>query len=78
MRSSTEIQEDLTAALLARRTALQAQSYGMNDGQGSQNVSRANLSDINKTIRELQSELEEAEFCESGDTGLTSGIFRRY
>lgn len=78
MRSSTEIQTDLTAAISARTTALGAQSYSMNDGQGSQSVSRAALAELNKTIRELQAELEEAENYESGYSGLCSGIFRRY
>ncbi len=78
MRTSADIQTDLDAAYTARRTALSAQSYSLDTGQGKQTVNRANLSDINKTIRELETELENATCAESGDYGLTSGNFRRY
>jgi hypothetical protein len=78
MRSSSDIQADLDAALEARRTALQAQSYSLDTGQGKQLVTRADLGTINKTIRELQAELKDALASESGDTGITSGSFQRY
>lgn len=78
MRSSSDIQADLDAALTARRTALQAQSYSLDTGQGKQMVQRANLTEINKTIRDLTSELEQAQASESGDNGVTAGSFQRY
>lgn len=78
MRPSTEVKADLDAALAARRTALQAQSYSLDTGQGKQLVTRANLSEINKTINELQIEYDQAQSEESGDTGVTAGSFVRY
>jgi len=78
MRSSTEIQADLDAAYTARRTALSAQSYSLDTGQGKQQVQRANLSEINKTIRELETELEDAVSSESGNSGILAPTFRRY
>lgn len=78
MRSSEEIQADLTAAYSARRLALQAQEYGIDSGQGRQNVKRANLSDINKTIRDLEAELSAANDASDGGTGIFSGDFSRY
>jgi hypothetical protein len=78
MRNSAEIKVDLDAALTARRTALQAQSYSLDTGQGKQQVQRADLGAINKTIRELQTEYDEAVASESGDTGITAGSFQRY
>jgi len=59
-RSVTDIQADLTAAYADRRTAMSAQSYTLDDGQGKQTVQRANLTEINKTIRILEAELDEA------------------
>jgi hypothetical protein len=59
-RSATDIQADLDAAYTARRTAMQAQSYSLDTGQGKQLVTRADLSSINDTIRQLESELEDA------------------
>jgi hypothetical protein len=78
MRTVTDIQADLDAAIAARRTALSAQEYSLDTGQGRQSVKRANLSDINKTIRELELELESAIFTESGSNGILAGNFRRY
>lgn len=78
MRSSSEIQTDLDAAYEARRAALSAQSYSLDTGQGKQTVSRANLSDINKMIRDLELELESSICEESGTGGLVSGNFRRH
>ena len=77
-RSSTDIRADLDAALAARRTAMQAQSYSLDTGQGKQQVQRADLGTINKTIRDLQAELEDSEAVESGATGIISGSFERY
>lgn len=77
-RPSSEIQEDLTAAYASRRTALQAQEYGIDSGQGRQNVKRANLQEINKTIRDLESELSTALDSESGGSGIIAANFQRY
>lgn len=78
MRATSEIQADLTAAYASRRTALQAQEYGIDSGQGRQNVKRANLQEINKTIRDLESELTASTDSESGGTGIFSGDFSRF
>lgn len=78
MRSSIDIKADLDAALTARRTALQAQSYSLDTGQGKQTVQRADLTSINKTIRDLQTELDQAQAVEAGDSGVTAGSFQRY
>jgi hypothetical protein len=78
MRTTTEIQQDLKSAYQARLTALSAQSYSLDTGQGKQMVQRANLSEINKTIRLLEAELESATASESGDNGVTAGNFVRY
>ena len=78
MRSAADIQADLDVAYAARRTAMSAQSYSIDSGQGKQTVERASLSDIQKMIRDLQAELEQAQAYESGDTGITSGSFVRY
>jgi hypothetical protein len=78
MRTSTEIRADLDAALAARRTALSAQSYSLDTGQGKQQVQRADLGTINKTIRELEAELESAVGSESGESGILAGNFRRF
>jgi hypothetical protein len=78
MRTSADIQADLDAAIASRRTTLQAKSYSLDTGQGKQSVERADLGEINKTIRELQAELRQALADESGDTGVTSGSFSRF
>jgi hypothetical protein len=77
-RSVTDIQADLDAAYAARRTALSAQSYSLDTGQGKQQVQRANLSDINKTIRELEAERDSAVADASGESGILAGNFQRY
>jgi len=78
VRTSAAIQTDLDAAVEARRVAMTAQSYSTNTGQGSQGVTRANLKDLNDTIKYLTQELEEALDAESGNYGIYSGNFRRY
>ena len=78
MRSSTAIQADLDEAYAARRTALSAQSYALDTGQGKQQVQRADLTAINKTIRALEIELEAAAAEEAGESGILAGNFRRY
>lgn len=59
-RSVADIQSDLDAAYASRRTAMQAQSYSLDTGQGKQLVNRADLSSIQDTIRQLEGELEDA------------------
>lgn len=60
MRSVADIQADLTAAYAARRSALQAEQYAVDTGQGRQSVQR-NLEQINKTIIALEVELRDAD-----------------
>ena len=60
MRDPSLIQADLDAAYVARRSALDAASYSLDTGQGRQQVQRAELTQINATIRELESELQGA------------------
>jgi hypothetical protein len=78
MRTSDEIREELALAISARKTALQAQSYSLDTGQGKQTVERADLDKISKTIKILQDELEEALDSENGVSGLSFGTFERY
>lgn len=59
-RAVDEIQADLTAAYAARRAALQAQSYSVDSGQGRSSVNRAELEKIQKVVKALEFELEEA------------------
>ena len=77
-RTSAQVQADLTAAYAARLAAMSGQSYSVNTGQGSQSVTRANLTELNKTINLLEAELEEVLAREGGDSGLVSLGFRRY
>lgn len=76
-RTTTEIETDLAAARAARIKTLTAQSYNLDTGQSRQMVMRANLTEINKTIRQLEVELERAEARERGDSGITTLRFRR-
>jgi len=78
MRTVSEIQEDLDAAIAARRTALSAQSYSLDTGQGKQMVQRANLKDISELIRQLENELEAAQYSASGQSGILAGNFVRH
>jgi hypothetical protein len=59
-RSYADVQAELTAAYSARRAALLGQSYSLDTGQGRQTVTRANLTEINRTIQGLEAELDEA------------------
>lgn len=74
MRTAADIQIDLDAAYSARRTAMQAQSYSLDTGQGKQQVQRADLGAINETIRQLESEYEDA----MGYGGNYHGTMERY
>ena len=72
-RTAAEIQTDLDAAYAARRAALLGQSYALDTGQGRQTVTRANLTEINRTIQALETELSEVV------DGANPGIeFERY
>lgn len=77
LRSTTDIQTDLDAALIARMKAITGQSYSLDTGQTRQTVTRANLTEINKTIRQLESELSRSEAADRGDSGLVNLTFRR-
>jgi hypothetical protein len=59
-RTSAQIQTELTLAYAARTAALLGQEYTLDTGQGRQSVTRANLTEINRTIQELEAELAEA------------------
>ena len=60
MRDPAEIQNDLDAARVALRSAMTAQSYSLDTGQGKQSVTRANIPDLQSLIRDLENELEDA------------------
>lgn len=71
-RSVTEIDADLTAAYLARRNAMLAQSSMLDTGQGRQQVTRADLLSINRTIKDLEAEKGEAMAIGDGIDGAVS------
>lgn len=77
-RTSTEIKTELDAARTARTTALSAQTYSLDTGQGKQSVTRADLTQINKTITILRQEYDEAVADESGESGIIAATFARY
>jgi hypothetical protein len=58
-RTSAEIQADLTLLYAARTAAATGQSYTLDTGQGRQSVTRANLTEINRAIQQLEADLEE-------------------
>ena len=74
MADCANIQADLDAAYAARRTALQHKSYRMDSGQGSQQVERQSLADIQNMIRNLESDLEGQ--CSDG-SGMVYSELRR-
>lgn len=49
----------------------------LNTGQSTSSVTRANLTELNKTIDALKQELEDAEQKARGDSGVVSLTFRR-
>lgn len=72
-RTAAEIQTDLDAAYASRRSALLSQSLSLDTGQGRQQVTRANLTEINRTIQALETEMSEVV------DGANPGIeFERY
>lgn len=75
-RSVTEIQADLTAHYAARSRAL-TPGYSLDTGQGRQSVTPINLSEINKSIRFLESELAAAQADADGVGGLDRVDFQR-
>lgn len=77
LRTSTEIQADLVLARAARLKALNSQSYSLDTGQTRSTVTRANLTEINRAIHDLESEFEEALARERGDTGVIHLQLRR-
>jgi hypothetical protein len=58
-RSYADVQADLTIFYAARRTVALGASYSLDTGQGRQTVTRANLTEINRTIQGLEAELDE-------------------
>jgi len=78
LRSSAEIKAEYLEWIEARKVVAKGQAYTLNTGQGSQTVTRANLSEINKTIGILKQEYEEAIAAESGESGIIAPTFRRY
>jgi hypothetical protein len=56
---------------------MKAQTMSLNTGQSTSSVTRANLTELNKTIDALKQELEEAEQVARGDSGVVSLTFRR-
>lgn len=69
-RSVTDIQADLDAAYLARRTAFQAQSYSLDTGQGRHSVTRVDLKALSQEIKNLEAELAGATDAANGYTGF--------
>jgi hypothetical protein len=74
MRDPALIQSDLDAARVALRSAMTAQSYSLDSGQGKQSVTRASIGDLQGVIRDLENELEDA----SGSGGNFSATMERY
>lgn len=75
-RSVTDIQIDLDAAYAARREAMKP-GYSLDTGQGRQSVTPANLAEINRTIKFLESELASASDESNGFTGFDTVGFQR-
>lgn len=76
-RTVAAVTADLTAAYAARLAAMKAQQMSLNTGQSTSSVTRANLTELNKTIDALKQELEDAEQKARGDSGVVSLTFRR-
>ena len=73
-RDGSEIQADLDAARIALRSAMTAQSYSLDTGQGKQQVQRASISDLRDLINDLENELESS----SGNGGNFNSTMERY
>ncbi len=78
LRAAAEIKIEYLEWIEARKTVAKGQSYRLDTGQGSQTVTRADLTQINKTIEILKQEYEEATAEESGDSGIVAATLRRY
>lgn len=76
-RTAAEVKIELDQARAARVTAMSAQNYSLDSGQGRQQVTRASLKDLNETIRTLESEYAIAADNEAGGSGLLTMRFRR-
>jgi hypothetical protein len=74
MRDQSDIQSDLDAARAALRSAMTAQSYSLDSGQGKQSVTRANVGDLQAVIRDLENELEDS----TGAGGNFTATLERY
>lgn len=77
LRTSTAIQADLVIAREARLKALRAQSTSLDTGQSRSSVTRANLTEITRAIKDLEAELDEALARERGDDGVIHLTMRR-
>lgn len=71
-RTVSEIQSDLTAARAALTSAMSAQSYTLDTGQGKQTVTRANIKELRAYLRDLEQELED-----TTEPGILAGNFDR-
>jgi hypothetical protein len=70
-RSAAQIQTALDAYYAAQLQLATHQSFALDTGQGRQTVTRANLTEINRTIAELEAEL--ADLTDGGITFLSLG-----
>lgn len=72
-RTTAAVQADLDAFYAARRAVALGQAYQLDTGQGRQAVTRANLTEINRTIQALEVEL--SELVDGANPGIA---FERY
>lgn len=72
-RTAAQIQTALDAFYAAQLALATHQSYALDTGQGRQTVTRANLTEINRTIQALEAEM--AEIVEGTNPGIS---FERY
>lgn len=78
LRTSAEIKTEYLIWIEARKVVAGGQAYSLDTGQGKQTVTRADLTQINKTIGLLKQEYDEAIADESGESGIIAAQFRRY
>ena len=72
-RTAAQIQTVLDAFYAAQLALATHQSYSLDTGQGRQTVTRANLTEINRTIQALETEL--SEIVDGANPGIE---FERY
>ena len=76
-RSATEIQAEIDETSAAISAALKAQSYSLDTGQGRQQVTRVNLTELKKHRQSLELELANANADANGHGGLDRIDFQR-